>query len=70
VKLPVEPVKQQIFALDPVVQPEGPLRLTILPLGLCFRTETGGQILLGKSLNEVPVGFDFTWDDKRFTEIL
>jgi glycine/D-amino acid oxidase-like deaminating enzyme len=70
VKLPVEPVKRQVFALDPAVKPEGPLPLTILPSGLYFRTETGGQILLGKSMKEDPVGFDFNWDEKRFMEIL
>ncbi len=70
VKLPVEPVKRQVFSLDPAVKPNGPLPLTVLPSGLYFRTETGGQILLGKSMDEDPVGFDFSWDDKRFTEIL
>jgi len=70
VKLPVEPIKRQVFALDPAVKPEGPLPLTVLPSGLYFRTETGGLILLGKSMDEDPVGFDFTWDDKRFMEIL
>ena len=68
--LPVKPVKRQVFALDPAVKPEKPLPLTILPSGLYFRTETGNLILLGKSMAEDPVGFDFSWDDKRFTEIL
>jgi glycine/D-amino acid oxidase-like deaminating enzyme len=70
VELPVEPVKRQVFVLDPAVKPEGPLPLTFLPSGLYFRTETGSQILVGKSLEEDPVGFDFNWDDKRFTEVL
>jgi FAD-dependent oxidoreductase domain-containing protein 1 len=70
VNLPVEPVKRQVFALDPAVKPEGPLPLTILPSGLYFRTETGDQILLGKSMDEDPIGFDFNWDDKRFLEVL
>jgi len=70
VKIPVDPVKRQVFALDTAVKPDGPLPLTILPSGLYFRSETGGLILLGKSMDEDPVGFDFTWDDKRFTEIL
>ena len=70
VDLPVNPVKRQIFTLDTAVKPEGPLPLTVLPTGLYFRTETGGHILLGKSMDEDPVGFDFTWDDKRFTENL
>jgi glycine/D-amino acid oxidase-like deaminating enzyme len=70
VHLPVQPVKRQIFALDTKVKPAGPLPLTILPSGLYFRTETGGMILLGKSMPEDPVGFSFTWDDKRFYELL
>jgi glycine/D-amino acid oxidase-like deaminating enzyme len=70
VKLPVQPVKRQVFALDTALKPEGPLPLTVLPSGLYFRTETGDLLLVGKSLTQDPVGFDFTWDDKRFTEIL
>ena len=70
VKIPVDPVKRQVFTLKTAVKPEGPLPLTILPSGLYFRTETGGLILLGKSMAEDPVGFDFTWDDKRFMETL
>jgi len=70
VSLPIDPVKRQIFSLDPAVKPEGPLPLTVLPSGLYFRTETGDQLLLGKSMSEDPVGFDFSWDDKRFTENL
>jgi FAD-dependent oxidoreductase domain-containing protein 1 len=70
VEIPVIPVKRQIFALDTKVKPQGPLPLTILPSGLYFRTETGKLILLGKSMEDDPVGFSFTWDDKRFTELL
>jgi glycine/D-amino acid oxidase-like deaminating enzyme len=70
VNLPVVPVKRQVFALDTAVKPEGALPLTILPSGLYFRTETGGLILVGKSMTEDQIGVDFTWDDKRFTELL
>ena len=70
VALPVHPVKRQVFALDTAVKPEKPLPLTILPSGLYFRTETGGIILLGKSMDEDPVGFNFDWDEKRFVETL
>jgi glycine/D-amino acid oxidase-like deaminating enzyme len=70
VELPVVPVKRQVFALDTAVKPEGALPLTILPSGLYFRTETGGLILVGKSMTEDQIGVDFTWDDKRFTELL
>jgi len=70
VEIPVQPVKRQVFALDTAVKPQGPLPLTILPSGLYFRTETGNLILLGKSLEDDPVGFDFTWDQKRFTDLI
>ena len=70
IKLPVVPTKRQVFVLDTAVKPAGPLPLTVLPSGLYFRTETGGVILLGKSMPEDPSGFDFTWDEKRFMEIL
>jgi len=70
VKLPVVPVKRQVFTLDTAVKPEGPLPLTVLPSGMYFRTETGGIILLGKSMTEDPAGFNFSWDEKRFMEIL
>ena len=70
VKLPVIPIKRQVFALDTAVKPSSPLPLTVLPSGLYFRSETGGLILLGKSLPEDPIGFNFTWDDKRFLERL
>jgi FAD-dependent oxidoreductase domain-containing protein 1 len=70
VQIPVQPVKRQVFALDTAVKPQGPLPLTILPSGLYFRTETGNLILLGKSFENDPVGFDFTWDKKRFTDLI
>jgi glycine/D-amino acid oxidase-like deaminating enzyme len=70
VDLPVNPVKRQCFCLDTAVKPDGPLPLTILPSGLYFRTETGGMVLLGKSMDEDPVGFDFTWDQNRFMDRL
>ena len=70
VELPIEPVKRQIYVLDTQVKPESPLPLTVLGSGLFFRSETGGLILLGKSMEEDPVGFDFTVDEDRFIERL
>ena len=70
VDLPIDPVKRQVFVLDTTVKPERPLPLTVLPSDLYFRTETGGHILLGKSMDEDPVGFDFSWDEKRFYDVL
>lgn len=70
VDLPVNPVKRQCFCLDPAVKPDGPLPLTVLPSGLYFRTETGGMVLLGKSMPNDPVGYDFSWDQNRFMDEL
>ena len=64
------PIKRQVFVLDTEVKPERPLPLTVLPSGLYFRTETGNLILLGKSMPEDPKGIDFSWDDKRFFDLL
>ena len=68
VKLPVEPVKRQIYALDVAVKPDVPLPLTILPSGMYFRTELGDLILLGKSLEDDEVGFSFSYDRQRFID--
>jgi glycine/D-amino acid oxidase-like deaminating enzyme len=70
VTLPIVPIQRQVFTLDTAVKPHGPLPLTVLPSGLYFRSETGGVILLGKSMAEDPAGFQFSWDEKRFMEIL
>jgi glycine/D-amino acid oxidase-like deaminating enzyme len=70
ISIPVDPTKRQCFAVDPAIKPDTALPLTFIPSGLYFRTETGGLILLGKSMDNDPVGYDFTWDQKRFLEEL
>lgn len=70
VRIPVVPVKRQVFVVDTAVKPAGPLPLTILPSGLYFRTETGGLILVGKSMEEDPAGYNFSYDQQRFYDIL
>lgn len=70
VDLPIAPIKRQVFAIKPAAPLEYFLPLVIAPSGLYFRSETGGLILVGRSLEEDEVGFDFTWERERFTEIL
>jgi len=70
IRLPVDPVKRQVFVVDTEVKPEAPLPLVNLPSGLYFRTEGDDRLLVGKSLSEDPVGFGFGWEEKRFTEQL
>jgi glycine/D-amino acid oxidase-like deaminating enzyme len=70
VKIPISPVKRQVFVLDTEVKPKIPLPLTVLPSDLYFRSETGDMILLGKSMFDDPIGFDFAWEQERFTDYL
>ena len=70
VELPVVPVRRQIFAVDTQVKPEHPLPLTFHPSGLYLRSESGGLILCGKSLDEDPVAFDFNWERERFMDVI
>jgi len=70
VELPIIPIRREVFAVKPSVNLERPLPLTITPSGLYFRSETGGLILVPRSLEEDKVGFDFNWDWGRFQETL
>ena len=72
VEIPVVPVKRQVFAVnpDPKVKLDNLPRLTVLPSGLYMARETGGLVLVSKTMAEDPIGFDFSWDDKRFMEIV
>ena len=70
VELPFAPVNRQVFAVKPEVSMDRALPLVIAPSGLYFRSETGGLILVGRSMEEDETGFGFRWDWKRFTEWL
>jgi glycine/D-amino acid oxidase-like deaminating enzyme len=70
VEIPVVPIRRQIFAVDTQVKPERPLPLTFHPSGLYLRSESGGLILCGESLDEDPVAFDFNWERERFTDVI
>jgi len=70
VEIPVVPIRRQIFAVATKIKPESPLPLTFHPSGLYLRSESGGLILCGKSLDEDPVAFDFNWDRERFTDLI
>jgi FAD-dependent oxidoreductase domain-containing protein 1 len=70
VELPVVPINRQVFAVKPEVSMDRALPLVIAPSGLYFRSETGGLILVGRSMEEDETGFGFRWDWKRFTDCL
>jgi glycine/D-amino acid oxidase-like deaminating enzyme len=70
IELPVSPVNRQVFAVKPDISLERGLPLVIAPSNLYFRSETGGLILVGRSMEEDERGFGFRWDWKRFTDFL
>jgi glycine/D-amino acid oxidase-like deaminating enzyme len=47
-----------------------PLPLTVLPTGLYFRSEAPGLLLVGKSCEDDPEGYSFSWQESRFTDFL
>jgi glycine/D-amino acid oxidase-like deaminating enzyme len=70
VEIPLVPVKRQVFAVDPAVQQDHLPRLTALPSGLYIAREAGGTLFVSKTLANDPIGFDFTWDEERFMEVV
>ena len=70
VDLPVVPIQRQVFAFKPATPVGESLPLIIYPSDLYFRPETGGLILVGKSLKDDPVTFDLSWQKERFHEII
>jgi glycine/D-amino acid oxidase-like deaminating enzyme len=70
VELPVDPVMRQVFVIQTTTQPEETYPLTVFPSGLYLIQEHGGQFMCGKSLEDDPVTFDFTWNHDKFMEYL
>jgi glycine/D-amino acid oxidase-like deaminating enzyme len=70
IAIPVSPVQRQVFVVDTKIKPERPLPFVFHPSGLWFRSETGGLLILGRSMEEDRTGYDFKWDRDRFMNIL
>jgi glycine/D-amino acid oxidase-like deaminating enzyme len=66
IKLPVVPLRRQIFMFTPATALKNPLPLTIDPSGVYFRHE-GENIITGLA-NNVPYGFDFRVERALFNE--
>ncbi len=66
VDLPVVPVRRQVYIFHPATPLSADLPLVIDPSGVYFRPETGGHLLVGRSFEDDPHAFDFTWDRDRF----
>lgn len=70
IELPIDPVMRQVYVLDTASAPQEIYPLTVFPSGLYLIQEHGGQFLCAKSLDDDPVGFDFTWNRDKFMEFL
>jgi FAD-dependent oxidoreductase domain-containing protein 1 len=68
--LPVVPVKRQAFVVETPETFETPIPLTVFPSGLYFRSEAPGLLLVGKSCDDDPEGYSFSWQESRFTDLL
>jgi FAD-dependent oxidoreductase domain-containing protein 1 len=66
VDIPVDPVRRMVYECKPPEELNYELPLTIDTTGLYFRTETGGRILTGKSKEDEPIGFNFTYERDLF----
>lgn len=60
IDLPIEPVMRQIYVLQTATAPTEKYPLTVFPSGLYIIQEHGGNFTCGQSLDDDPVGFDFT----------
>lgn len=70
VDLPVEPVMRQVFVLQTDSAPQEIYPLTVFPSGLYLIQEHGSRFMCGKSLDDDPVSFDFSWNHERFNEYM
>jgi FAD-dependent oxidoreductase domain-containing protein 1 len=70
IELPVDPVMRQVFVFQIATTPQEIYPLTVLPSGVYLIQEHGNQFMCGKSFDDDPISFDFTWTDERFMEFL
>jgi FAD-dependent oxidoreductase domain-containing protein 1 len=70
IELPVDPVRRQVFVVQTTTDPKEIYPLTVFPSGLYLIQEHGGQFMVGKSLDDDPVGFDFSWNHDRFMDFM
>jgi FAD-dependent oxidoreductase domain-containing protein 1 len=71
VELPVDPIKRQVFVLETEVDPGDIVYpLTVFPSGLYLIHEHAQVFMAGKSLEDDPVGIEFSWNRQLFTERL
>ena len=70
IELPVDPVQRQVYVLQTATDPKEIYPLTVFPSGLYIIQEHGSQFTCGKSLDDDPVGFDFSWNHDKFMDFM
>lgn len=70
IDLPVSPVMRQVFVVETEVHSDHVVPAFFSPTGLYCIHEGENIFMIGKSLPDDSVGFDFTWKRERFTQAL
>jgi glycine/D-amino acid oxidase-like deaminating enzyme len=70
VDLPILPIMRQVFVVETNARPNGILPGIFFPSGLYIFHEREGQFMVGKSLPDDPIGFDFRTNKQIFTDQL
>jgi len=70
IELPIDPVMRQVFVLQTATDPRENYPLTVFPSGMYLIQEHGNVFMCGKSLEDDPIGFDFTWNRDTFVDCL
>ena len=70
IKMPVLPTRRQVFVFKTRLKNANKLPGVFLPSGLYFQPESHDLMILGRSMDTDPVGFNFNWEDSRFMEDL
>jgi len=69
VELPVLPMMRTVYTIETSID-NAALPSVFLPSGLYVIPETGGRFLVGWSLPDDPVGFDFSFSREKFYEMI
>ncbi len=70
IEIPVDPVMRQVYVLETEFTPQTVYPLTVFPSGLYLIHEHGSRFMCGKSLDNDPVGYDFTFHRDRFLDLI
>jgi len=70
IEMPVLPFRRQVFVFKTRLKGANKLPGVFLPSGLYFQPESHDCVIMGRSMDTDPVGFNFNCEDSRFMETL